>query len=277
MLLAARAVAAHRATLKRPIAIWVVSDGEVGDREGLRFLSEEGHLRNGMVVACEPSELKILRAFKGRLWLEIEVRGRTAHALAPGEAINAIAKMTDVLAGLRRLDLRPPGTSDCGEEILGEAAVTFTTIQGGSALNVSAGLCRATLDIRLMPGDSVSACLARMETILADLRRRDPGLDVSATPIPGSPREPIRLSDETPILRVMREAMARSGLTPAYGRGFSTGGLGNFFDHKIYGVFFGPGSIQEAHRANESVGLDDLLTAARVYAHAMLSAGGATS
>ncbi len=277
MLLAARAVARYRDRLRGCIVVWVVSDGEVGDREGLKFLAEEGHLREGMVVACEPSELKILRTFKGRLWLAVEVRGRTAHALAPGETINAIEKMTDVLAALRRLDLRPPGSSGVGEEILGEAALTFTTIQGGSALNVSAGQCRATLDIRIMPGDSVAACLTRVEAILADLRRRDPDLDVTATPIPGSLREPIQLPEEAPILRVMREAMARSGLTPAFGRGFSTGGLGNFFDRKIYGVFFGPGSIEEAHRANESVDLDDLVAAGRVYAHAMLAACGIES
>lgn len=277
MLLAAKAVAARRDRLRGRIVLWVVADGEVGDREGLRYLAELGHLREGMVVACEPSQLKILRTFKGRLWIAVEVRGRTAHALAPGETINAIDRMADVLAALRRLDLKPPGTSGVGEEILGEAALTFTTIQGGSALNVSAGQCRATLDIRLMPGDGVAACLTRMEAILADLRRREPDLDVTATLLPGSSREPIQLPEETPILRVMREAMARAGLAPAFGRGFSTGGLGNFFDQKVYGVFFGPGSIGEAHRANESVALDDLVAAARVYAHAMLVACGAGS
>ncbi len=274
MLLAAKAVAASRDRLRGRVVLWVVADGEVGDREGLKYLAEAGHLRGGMVVACEPSQLKILRTFKGRLWITLEVRGRTAHALAPGETINAIDKMTNVLAALRRLDLRPHGTSGAGAEILGEAAITFTTIQGGSALNVSAGHCRATVDIRLMPGDTVATCLTRVEEILEDLRRRDPDVNVTATPIPGSAREPINLPGETPILRVMQEAMARSGLTPAFGRGFSTGGLGNFFDQKIYGVFFGPGSIEEAHRANESVGLDDLAAAARVYAHAMLVACG---
>jgi succinyl-diaminopimelate desuccinylase len=274
MLIAARELAKRQEQMNGTVVFWVVADGEVGDRAGLKWLGEQGLLGGDMVIGCEPSQMRLIRAYKGRAWIELAVRGRMGHSLRPNAHDNAIMAMVDVLRALRDdYPLVPPGVPASSPEILGGASLTCTRVRAGEALNVSPGECAATIDVRMMPGDSSHAALARLNELLARLDLGD--WTVTAEVVPGSLREPVVLADDAAIVRVMRRAMAAAGLEPAAGPGFSSGGVGNFLQMGIPGVYYGPGTIEDAHGANESVAVEDLGRAAEVYCQAGLAATGA--
>lgn len=263
MLIAARELAKVQDKMHGTLLFWVVADGEVGDQDGLKWLDDQGMLSGDMVIGCEPSEMKIVRAYKGRAWLDVSIRGRSRHSLTPNANDSAIGAAVRVLNALDRYEVVPPGVSKTMSEILGGASITATQVHAGETYNVSPGESRVTLDVRMMPGDSSKAALERFDALLKTVDLQ--GWSVTTELIPGSLREPVILKDDDNIVQVMQVALSASGLDPVFGRGYSSGGVGNFLQKGIPGVYYGPGTIEDAHGANESVLLSNLLKTAEVY------------
>lgn len=270
MLVAARELAKVKDQMQGTLIFWVVADGEVGDQDGLKWLDDQGKLAGDMVIGCEPSQMKIVRAYKGRAWLDINIRGRSRHSLTPNANDSAIMAAVRVLNALARYPVVPAGVPEILPEILGGASITATQVHAGEAYNVSPGESRVTVDLRMMPGDSSQAALARFDAFLGTVELD--GWSVSTEIIPGSIREPLILDDDANIVQVMQAALSASGLEPNFGQGYSSGGVGNFLQKGIPGVYYGPGTIEDAHGANESASLADLRKTAEVYYNAGLAA-----
>ena len=52
-------------------------------------------------ILADSSNRQIVRTFKGRVWFEITVHGKSAHACDPDMGINAVDKMYDVIQALK--------------------------------------------------------------------------------------------------------------------------------------------------------------------------------
>ena len=81
------------------------------------------------IINGEPTENKLVIGTKGNLRLEIHARGKMAHSAYPELGENAIEKLLDVLADLRKiaLPLSP---------VLGPSTMNIGVISGGRAANV---------------------------------------------------------------------------------------------------------------------------------------------
>ena len=55
-------------------------------------------------IVTEPTELELIVAHKGFVWIEIEVEGRAAHGSRYEEGVDAIVKAGPVLTGIGELD-----------------------------------------------------------------------------------------------------------------------------------------------------------------------------
>lgn len=263
MLGAVKALRDAQIELQGKFKIIAFADGEGGDVEGAKYLGEENLLEGDLVISCEPTGYRLVRKFMGRVWLEVAVEGKAVHASIPHEGINAIEKMTKVIDAIRAHRLKWETDPD-----LGDSTTTFTTIQGGSVRNATAGHCRATFDVRLVPGQSVAGVIEEYTSLLKKLEEEDKELKVTLSLIPTG-REPVETAEvDYPGIAIAQEAFKEvDGEDLEFFGGIeSPGALVYFNDVGIPGLSFGPGNIRYAHLANEFVEKYRVGNMARIYA-----------
>lgn len=249
---------------------WVLlSDGEHGDQNGAQALADRGILKNlggDMILYTESTGNNIIRSFKGRVFFEVKVRGRSVHVSVPEKGINAIEKMARIVETFKADRFHIPPHS-----FLGPSTLTFSTIQGGSAVNVVGGRCSATFDVRMIPGQTSEGVKAILDGILNELKRDDPEFDASLDIIPSGAREITEIAENEPVVQLMEWVVPTVRGTPnEFLPGIeSPGALRLFILNGIPGIFFGPGEfISEAHLPNERVPAQNLIDAASMFATA---------
>lgn len=239
----------------------LAADEEHAGIHGTKVLWERGLLVQDACVVGEPSDLRIGLAERGGAWITATARGKAAHGSQPHLGINAITSMSRFLLRLPEVlpDLRHP--------LVGSPTVNAALITGGSAPNVVPDRCEVDIDRRIVPGETDPAeVLAPFERLAADLRSIDPEVDIEC-----ELREWTDAAEASPassIADVVRTAVASErGETPP-NVGFTGITDARFYINQaeIPTVIFGPGSLSVAHTANEWVGVDDLVAAARIYA-----------
>jgi acetylornithine deacetylase/succinyl-diaminopimelate desuccinylase family protein len=224
----------------------------------------------GCIVA-EPTDLQTVVAARGDSYLGYRVRGLAAHSGAPDDGRNAIVGAARIVEDLQawhaRLAQRP-------HPLAGAATVSVGTITGGQGTSVVAAECRLTVDRRLLPDEQPDAVLDEARDRLERLDLGGDGLDVAvelAMAMPGFSTDP-----DHPFVRSVDGALGAAGGPGRPLGGWSAACDGGFVAERgIPVVVLGPGSVSEqAHRADESVGVDELVTAARAYALSILRVAG---
>ena len=238
---ALKALLALDLPIERQVALWVVSDEEVGS-VGSRARTEALAQKARAVLVLEPStglEGKLKTARKGVGMYRLEVRGRAAHSGvdfgAGASAIVEMAKQIGVLAGF----------SDDKKGI----TVNPGVISGGTRSNVVAAEAHAEIDVRVARmGDA-----ARIERRLHSLKPFDPRctLDVSG----GLNRPPMERTAPAAALFRAARGIARRELDMDLEESASGGGSdGNFTAALGVPTLDGIGAIGEGiHAAHESM------------------------
>ncbi|GAB09760.1 hypothetical protein GOARA_046_00290 [Gordonia araii NBRC 100433] len=215
----------------------------------------------GCIVA-EPTDLRAVRAGRGTANLDITVTGKAAHAGRPGDGCSAITVAGQVLTAIaddgRRLTEHP-------HPELGPATWNVGTIAGGQGINVVAADCRLGVDRRLLPDEQI-------DVVADDLRAR-----FAALGLPDEASVTVTVDSETPAFATPLDHPLTTGVVSALGslgldsvpRVWSAACDAGFLhrDLGIESIVLGPGDINsQAHQVDESVAVDDLLTAAKLYA-----------
>jgi len=253
------------APLKRPIHLAYTYDEEVGCLGApvlLRDLQAAGIKPSGCIVG-EPTGMQVMIGHKGLRVYRCAVRGLEAHSsLAPG-GINAIEYAARLIARIREiaLQLRESGPRDESFSVP-YATISTGTIRGGTASNIVPQDCEFRFDLRILPGLDPDELIERVrrfasDALLPEMRRVSAEGDIR-----------IELEEEAPFLdtgaeeritllgaRLCREA--RLGRAP-----FTTDG-GHFHRAGIPTIVIGPGSIDQAHRANEYIAFDQIVKCER--------------
>jgi succinyl-diaminopimelate desuccinylase len=142
-----------------------VSDEEIGGAAGTGRLLAEGW-RCDLMLCLEPTDLGILYAHKGCMWVELALPGRPAHGSHPWEGHNPIGDLARGLAAVEARFPPPPGPDAW------RTTVTPTTLRAGAgSRNQVPGSAAVTFDIRFTAD-------ATPEDVLAALRECFP----TATP-----------------------------------------------------------------------------------------------
>ena len=231
---------------------------------GIRALAAAGlpYSYAGCVVA-EPTDMETVIACRGDSYIELEITGKPAHSGRPADGRNAISAAARICELLRADHEAMQQKLD---PLLGSGTWNVGLIQGGQGTSVVAPSCHLSIDRRLMPDDDPDAILA---VLLADIRKAGidtDGISVDAEltmQMPG-----FRTPEDHPLVTNAVASVAAAGGTTQVG-GWTAACDGGFIarDHGIPAIVLGPGGLNDqAHQADESVGVDELLTAARTYA-----------
>lgn len=242
--------------------------GEEVDCFGSRALVASGRLPAARcLVVGEPTGLQVVAAHKGALRLEVVVHGRAAHGARPELGANAVTAMARVVTACAAVEL--PALAP--HPLLGPATVSVNQISGGTAVNVVPDRCRATLDIRTLPGHDHDQIRRLVERAVASALD---GVD-------GVTGEVAVLNEAAPVGTDLDDPLVVAALAAAADAGgrAGVGGAAFFSDASVLQpalagvptVLFGPGAVERMHQVDEHVAVADLHTAARCYAALLIS------
>jgi acetylornithine deacetylase/succinyl-diaminopimelate desuccinylase-like protein len=165
---------------------------------------------------------------------------------------------------LLRLDEALP---DREHPLVGRPTVNAALVTGGSAPNVVPDRCEVEIDRRTIPGETdPEEVLEPFRRLIEDLRRQHPDLDIEPSITDWS--DPAEAAGDSVIAAIARDAIAaETGTRPSF-VGFTGITDARYYinEAKIPTVILGPGSLCVAHTADEWIGVDELVIAARAYA-----------
>jgi acetylornithine deacetylase/succinyl-diaminopimelate desuccinylase family protein len=247
--------------LQGTLEVQGVVDEEVAQL-GTRSLVQAGLVADYAVV-CEPTGLRPCVASKGSYYYEVVTRGRSVHASRPELGVNAITHMARVI---ERIDALNATLRQRAHPLLGHPSIVVGTIEGGFVTCAVPDLCRVTLDRRVIPEEGTELPDEELEGVLNACRDEIPTFSGELRIIQKAPPMEIAVSER--VVVAAREAVsAVSGVTPPI-EGFSGVCDANWLVNaaRIPTVVLGPGDLADAHGVDESIDLDEVALAARVYA-----------
>lgn len=259
------------------VVVTAVADEVCGGHLGTGYLVANGLARADMAVVCEPTGDTVRVAHRGALWLEIEVAGKSAHGGRPWLGVNALSKAARIVTALE--DELVPSLSGRTHPLLPAPSINIGSLEGGTKVNLVADRAVLQIDRRLMPGEDADAAEAEIADLCAGLRAAD-GEDWTVEIKRLMHVTPGEIDPQAPIVKACQAAHeAVTGAPAAIG---STAGFEDahfLLDAGIPTAMYGPYRRIEAGQdphftnsgmADESVDLDDVSRAARIYAQLMI-------
>jgi putative selenium metabolism hydrolase len=272
MVYGARQLLPYQDRLDGRLVLAFVVQEEPCEGLAIRFVTEEDSLRPDYVLLGEPTDLQISRGQRGRVLFKVSVSGKSAHGSQPAQGQNAIYAAARLVFAVQLLADSLPK-----DPFLGPATIAVTALEShGASLNAIPDQCTVYVDRRLTLGETAMVAQAQLESLIA--RDEIPAtLEVttcgepSYTGLARTAREayPAWVLDHThPLVTALAQTIqAVRGSAPEIGHWpFSTDGVYTMGQANIPTVGFGPGDPRLAHTSREHVRLEDLKTAAHVYA-----------
>ncbi|MCZ7568930.1 MAG: M20 family metallopeptidase [Ardenticatenaceae bacterium] len=248
-------------SLRGDLVVLATVDEEVNGQGARAFKANGGMDGIGHLVVGEPTGLDPVIAHRGALWLEITAHGRAAHGSMPHQGINAILPMAAILARLARHQF-----GFTPHPLLQPPTINIATIQGGLKTNMVPDRCRATVDIRTVPGQSHSLMLHEVRRAVDKVLQEWPGVDVDVAAINDKP--PLVTAPEATVVHEALEVARHlwGSVAPPRGVAYLTDGAVLAGDAGIPTLILGPGDEGLAHQVDEYVEVRQVLEAARFYA-----------
>ncbi|MCS6771373.1 MAG: M20 family metallopeptidase [Kiritimatiellae bacterium] len=242
--------------------VQVIFVGAIGEEKG--NLGAEQLVERGLgadeALILEPTECAVVRAHKGTLWYELEVIGRAAHGSAPERGVSAIGGMIHALKEIETEARQAAAARPNG--VLGSPTLNIGVIRGGTAINIVPERCVVEIDRRTVPGESTSAILESVREGLARLKRQGLLVDWILTTIKDGP--PFETSAESRLIRRLCAAAESEGLPPRVEGAPWFSDAGPFSRTCREVAVFGPGSIRQAHTADEHIEIAELARGSRI-------------
>lgn len=120
------------------------------------------------VIIGEASNLNLKIGQRGRAEIVLETIGKPAHSANPEKGVNAVKKMMRLLASLE--DMPPQEQPELGKGIMELTDIISAPYPGASVVPER---CIATLDRRLLVGETPESVLAPLQARIAALAARD--------------------------------------------------------------------------------------------------------
>lgn len=250
-----------RAKLKTPIHFALSYDEEVGCLGVRRLIAmlNDAPVKPAAVIVGEPTSMQVITAHKGKKSYRATVRGLAAHSSLSPHGVNAVEFAALAIAKLRQMaeELGRDGPFDPDFDVPHTTA-HVGTIQGGIALNIVPERCVFEYEFRHLPADDPLLLQARFEAFVRNeleprMQAIDPttGFDFAVK----SEFPALDMRGDEPIVRLAKHLAGRNDHSKvAYG---TEAGL---FQRtaNIPTIVCGPGSIEQAHKPDEFVTLEQI-------------------
>jgi acetylornithine deacetylase len=248
------------------VRLWGTAAAASGDADARQLVGG----RPAVAIVAEPTGLDLVVQHKGAVRWRIRVRGRACHSSFPEQGANAIYPTGRVILAIEALAAELLGRHS--DHPCGPPTLNLGTIRGGAGVNLVPDLAVLEVERRVLPGESPVA--ARDEVIAriaaasgAATVEHDPPFLESAG-LADASADPVAAAWIEALTAAVRAGGAAARRTAArYGTNASV-----FAEAGVPSVVFGPGSIAQAHTADEWIELAQVDAAAAALA-ATVTAG----
>jgi acetylornithine deacetylase len=248
------------AGLTRPVQIALSHDEEVGCLGAPAMIAEmrETLPPASAVIVGEPTSLRAVTRHKGVTRILTELRGHEVHSSLMHRGVSAVMMAARLVTWAEDRMREARAAVDPDDPVAQLFDPPYSTwhvgeIHGGTAPNITAKDCAFWLDIRTMPGEdqdaAIAAYRAKVAEIEAEMQAVRPGTGISVTlhsNTPGCAKEPDETAEAERLVRSI------TGDNGEHVVAFGTE-AGQFQEAGYSAVICGPGSIEQAHQADEYI------------------------
>lgn len=240
-------------------------DGPVPGAVGVAFTVDEewggrgsravaGALGPRAAVALEGTGGAVCTAEAGYAEAWVRFRGRGVHGSLVEEGDNAAVRAARFVVDLPGLPL----ASAPAHPLLGASLASVEELHAGGPIYAIPERAEVRVDVRIAPPLGPEAALEQ----LRDLAARHGG---EVEPIEGS--VPFEVSEDAEVVRALRAAAREvTGSEPPLGGMPSWTDAHSFAERGTEAVVYGPGHLRAAHRPDEWIDVQEVVTAGRVLA-----------
>lgn len=246
--------------LRRPLHLALSFDEEVGCLGApllLADLKARGITPDYCIVG-EPTNMAMVVAHKGIAVYRCRVHGKSAHSSLTAQGVNAISYASRLIGYVDELAQEISHRSDNdGLFDVPYSTLSVGTIQGGTATNIVPNLCEFTFDYRNLPHMTQDDILAPIAAKVAELstqmqaRAADTGIELLQ-------EESVPAMTDNDSAELQALIIALTGDDTRHKVAYATEG-GQFTNSGIPTIICGPGSIEQAHKADEYVALSEMV------------------
>jgi acetylornithine deacetylase/succinyl-diaminopimelate desuccinylase-like protein len=218
-------------------------------------------------VIAEPTNLDVVVAHKGAVRWRVHTHGRAAHSSQPQLGDNAIYKMARVVAALE-IYARDVPASLAAHPLCGRPSLSVGVISGGLSVNTVPDRATIEIDRRIIPGEDGETAYRQVvdyvthRTELGNaVEHERPYLEGRSLADGPNRRLAAQLVESA---RRVRSQAAEIGVP--FGTDAATIAAAG-----VPSVVFGPGSIAQAHTADEWLSLDELSAASEALYQFLIS------
>ena len=247
--------------LTKPIHLAFSYDEEIGCVGVQRMLDllEHQPIKPSCCIIGEPTGMEVVIGHKGKHATRVKVRGHACHSGQSPLGVNAIDFASELIVYIRKLahEKAQNGPFDKDYE------VPYTTLHtgvvgGGTALNIVPNLCQFDFEIRHLYEENPQHLLDQIKSFARDhlekemhLIDSDTGFDFETlATYPGLLTDP-----GIEFVRYVKQLLDNNAHSKVI-----FGSEGGLFQKRlgIPTLVCGPGNIDQAHKANEYISLDQL-------------------
>ncbi len=246
------------ADLKRPVIFALSYDEEVGCLGAPSMIRElkENVPAPSAVIVGEPTMMRVIDGHKGIASCRVTVTGYTTHSSQTDRGVSAVEAAAKLIVKVASMREQRAAAAAGGPFSPPHSTMTVNVAHGGTQLNIMAGACSFDFDVRVVPGETAAAIFDEFRDyargVEAEMRARAPGCRVEVAEMTNAPC--LAPQQDNPAADLAKALTGHNSTdVVAY-----AAEAGQFQEAGFDTVVCGPGSIDQAHQADEYVSIDQL-------------------
>ena len=254
--------------MKRNFKVIFTVDEEADMRGVEKAIKDDWVTEDAFVADLEPTDKMIQVSHKGRFWVKLNVKGKTAHASRPELGIDANACLAEIISYIKR---EVSTLAVDGE--MGKTTVTFGMMSGGYEPYVVPDRSYVTMDFRLAPPTFNHDIIRIINNAILNVKKVIANDVVVTYEITGD-RPFVKKDDGSKFLQIMKDT-----LLSLYEKEKSDDyipvvtSFSGYTDTAVIAstlkntntLSYGPGSLALAHKPDEYVEIKDIERCEKVY------------
>ena len=272
VMLALKSLVESGAGLHGTLEVSLTPDEEIGGHAGVEYMLQSGLSKPDCVMIAEPTGVdKILIGHKGSLQVLVEVHGENAHGSMPWRGLNAFEGMVGAASEIQRRYAALVGGRRSRLHYSDPNAARPTAMfggiaRGGDQQNLVPAYSAFSIDRRIIPEEDPKEVEKELLDCIASVGKMPRYQKYRLETKVLNRVKPAATDLHSEFLSKVREAVSTvQGTAPQLEMAVGAMDAGYFIARGIDAVAYGPGELEQAHVADESVALSDVLSVADVY------------
>ncbi len=265
-----KAIQAAHVRLRGKLLFETVVGEEDGGLGSLAAVTR-GYRADGAVL-IEPTEMAIAPVQAGALSFKVRIQGQSTHGCVREEGVSAIEEFIPVYQAL--MELEQTRNKSINDPLYARYrlpyALSVGRVEAGDWPSSVADWLEFQGRYGIIPGEDLTQARCQFEGAVASAAESNAWLRMHPPVVEwwGGQFASARVSIDEPVVQILSSAFQAATGSPSRFEGMTYGSDMRILVNqgKTPAVLFGPGDVRQAHRPDEFVPLDDLLTVTRTLA-----------